>query len=211
MLTIAPRPSRRHPTILHEMVLIPTRPLQNGQTLAQPYPFSLTAESDFCYNLRALNPTLLSAFLCFLAFGQKETLRGQEQQPRLRWRFLDIYSQDIRKIFIVYSRKRERSPHKGADVSGRIDTYMPNNKAAEKRMRQEQRRRSFNRSTKSVVKTAVTKARVSITAPAIATEEAVDAVRAAISELDKAAKKGVIHKNNAARRKSRLMKQLNTK
>lgn len=88
---------------------------------------------------------------------------------------------------------------------------MPNNKAAEKRMRQEQRRRAFNRSTKSVVKTAVTKARQAITAPALNTEDAAEAVRAAISELDKAAKKGVIHKNNAARRKSRLMKQLNAK
>jgi len=38
-----------------------------------------------------------------------------------------------------------------------------------------------------------------------------EAVRAAVSELDRAAKKGVIHKNNAARRKSRLMKQLNAK
>ncbi|HAH00405.1 MAG TPA: 30S ribosomal protein S20, partial [Ktedonobacter sp.] len=33
----------------------------------------------------------------------------------------------------------------------------------------------------------------------------------AVSELDRAAKKGVIHPNNAARRKSRLMKQLNAK
>jgi small subunit ribosomal protein S20 len=36
-----------------------------------------------------------------------------------------------------------------------------------------------------------------------------EAVRAAITRLDKAAVKGVIHKNNAARRKSRLMKKFN--
>jgi small subunit ribosomal protein S20 len=36
-----------------------------------------------------------------------------------------------------------------------------------------------------------------------------EAVKLAISELDRAASKGVIHKRNAARRKSRLMKQLN--
>jgi small subunit ribosomal protein S20 len=95
--------------------------------------------------------------------------------------------------------------------SGRVKNYMPNNKAAEKRMRQEQRRRSFNRSTKSIVKTEVTKARQAIAAPAISPEQAAEAIRAAVSELDKAAKKGVIHKNNAARRKSRLMKQLNAK
>ena len=88
---------------------------------------------------------------------------------------------------------------------------MPNNPAAEKRMRQEQRRRAFNRSTKSVVKTNITKARQAIATPNVSAETAEEAVRNAVSELDKAAKKGVIHKNNAARRKSRLMKQLNAK
>ncbi len=88
---------------------------------------------------------------------------------------------------------------------------MPNNAAAEKRMRQEEKRRTFNRRTKSVVKTNVTKARQAITTPAVPSEDAIEAVRQAVSELDKAAKKGVIHKNNAARRKSRLMKQLNKK
>lgn len=88
---------------------------------------------------------------------------------------------------------------------------MPNNAAAEKRMRQEQRRRAFNRSTKSIVKTNITKARQAIVTPSIDSEAATEAVRNAVSELDKAAKKGVIHKNNASRRKSRLMKQLNQK
>ena len=82
---------------------------------------------------------------------------------------------------------------------------MPNNAAAKKRMRQEQKRRLHNRSIKSLVKTQITKARQAIATDA----EAEEAVRAAVSELDRAAKKGVIHRNNAARRKSRLMKQLN--
>ena len=84
---------------------------------------------------------------------------------------------------------------------------MPNNAAAEKRMRQEQKRRLHNRSIKSQVKTQITKARQAIAADT----DAEVAVRAAVSELDRAAKKGVIHRNNAARRKSRLMKQLNAK
>jgi len=88
---------------------------------------------------------------------------------------------------------------------------MPNNPAAEKRMRQEQKRRAHNRSVKSLVKTQVTKARQAIADPGSDVEEAINTVRAAVSELDRAAKKGVIHKNNAARRKSRLMKQLNAK
>ena len=83
---------------------------------------------------------------------------------------------------------------------------MPNNAAAEKRMRQERKRRLHNRMVKSIVKTEVTKARQAIDTGAGDAEEA---VRAAVSELDRAAKKGVIHRNNAARRKSRLMKQLN--
>jgi small subunit ribosomal protein S20 len=83
---------------------------------------------------------------------------------------------------------------------------MPNNASAEKRMRQERKRRTHNRMVKSIVKTQITKARQAITGGAPDSEEA---VRAAVSELDRAAKKGVIHKNNAARRKSRLMKQLN--
>lgn len=72
-------------------------------------------------------------------------------------------------------------------------------------MRQEEKRRLHNRSIKSLVKTQVTKARVAITSG----QNPEDAVRVAASELDRAAKKGVIHRNNAARRKSRLMKQLN--
>jgi len=82
---------------------------------------------------------------------------------------------------------------------------MPNNAAAEKRMRQEKKRRLRNRMVKSTVKTQITKARQVITSGA----DDQEAVRAAVSELDRAAKKGVIHRNNAARRKSRLMKQLN--
>jgi small subunit ribosomal protein S20 len=88
---------------------------------------------------------------------------------------------------------------------------MPNNAAAEKRMRQEQKRRLHNRSIKSIVKTQITKARQAITTDSVSAEDAQDSVRAAVSELDRAAKKGVIHPNNAARRKSRLMKQLNAK
>jgi small subunit ribosomal protein S20 len=82
---------------------------------------------------------------------------------------------------------------------------MPNNASARKRVRQETKRRLHNRSVKSLVKTQITKARVAISTG----QDTEEAVRAAVSELDRAAKKGVIHRNNAARRKSRLMKRLN--
>ncbi|MBE3558426.1 MAG: 30S ribosomal protein S20 [Ktedonobacteraceae bacterium] len=87
---------------------------------------------------------------------------------------------------------------------------MANTASAKKRMRQEQKRRAHNRSIKSLVKTQINKARQAIAAPTISSEEAIEAVRQAVSELDRAAKKGVIHKNNAARRKSRLMKLFNS-
>jgi small subunit ribosomal protein S20 len=58
-----------------------------------------------------------------------------------------------------------------------------------------------------LVKTSVTKAERLIFSGEL--ESARGAVIAAISSLDKAAEKGVIHPNNAARRKSRLMKKLN--
>ncbi len=86
--------------------------------------------------------------------------------------------------------------------------HMPNTRSAAKRMRQEQKRRLHNRSIKSLVKTQINKARRAI-ATGESIEEAREAVRVAVSALDKAAKKGVLHRNNAARRKSRLMKQLN--
>jgi len=116
-------------------------------------------------------------------------------------------------IFVerIFSYNKEKCPCEGADVSGRITYLMPNNASAEKRMRQEQKRRARNRSVKSEVRTAVTKARQAITGRTVNTDDAQAAVRAAVSELDIAAKKGVIHKNNASRRKSRLMKQLNKK
>ncbi len=81
---------------------------------------------------------------------------------------------------------------------------MPNTESAKKRMRQEQKRRLHNRSIKSAVRTAITKARNAIATGA----DAEAAVRNAVSQLDRAAKKGVLHPNNAARRKSRLMKRL---
>ncbi|HEX9068690.1 MAG TPA: 30S ribosomal protein S20 [Ktedonobacterales bacterium] len=86
---------------------------------------------------------------------------------------------------------------------------MPNIKSAKKRVRIEAGRRLRNHSVKSATRTFVTKARSAIAtdASAATTEEA---VKEAISNLDRAASKGIIHPNNAARRKSRLMARLHT-
>lgn len=84
---------------------------------------------------------------------------------------------------------------------------MANIKSQIKRNRQNEKKRLRNRVFRGRARTMVSKARVQIQQEA---PEAKEAVIAAISALDKAAEKGVIHKNNAARRKSRLMKHLAT-
>jgi small subunit ribosomal protein S20 len=83
---------------------------------------------------------------------------------------------------------------------------LANTDSAKKHMRSDERKRVRNQKVRSKVKTLVKRAEQSIGS----TEEiTVETVRLACSELDKAASKGVIHKNNAARRKSRLMAKLN--
>jgi small subunit ribosomal protein S20 len=86
---------------------------------------------------------------------------------------------------------------------------VPNIKSAIKRVKVAERRRLRNRVVKSAVRTYVRSAERSIVASGPAQELTAEAVAKALKELDSAASKGVIHKNNAARRKSRLMKKYN--
>ena len=83
---------------------------------------------------------------------------------------------------------------------------MANTQSAKKRVRASLRKRDRNRSTRSAVKTLVSRAR----RPALPDTASLtsEEVRRAISALDKAAEKGVLHANNASRRKSRLMSAL---
>ena len=80
-------------------------------------------------------------------------------------------------------------------------------KSAQKQARAAVGRRLRNKSVQSQAKTDVTKAEKLIFSGEL--EAAQKAVVAAISSLDKAAEKGIVHPNNAARRKSRLMQKLN--
>jgi len=84
---------------------------------------------------------------------------------------------------------------------------LANIKSAIKRNRQNEKRRLRNRVYVGRARTFVKKARAQIESGNL--EEARKATITAISALDKAAEKGILHKNNAARRKSRLMKRLN--
>lgn len=83
---------------------------------------------------------------------------------------------------------------------------MPNIKSAEKRVKVTERQRSANMSDRSKLKSFIKKALSSITAGK--TEAKTDLIKA-IKSIDEAANKGIIHKNQAARRKSRLTKKLN--
>ncbi len=84
---------------------------------------------------------------------------------------------------------------------------MANTKSAQKQIRVSQKKRARNKPVRSQAKTLVGKAEELIFSGDI--EPAQGAVTAAISSLDKAARKGVLHPNSAARRKSRLAKKLN--
>ena len=85
---------------------------------------------------------------------------------------------------------------------------MPKTKTAEKSARSAARKAQRNKAVKSGVKSKVTRAEKLVADKK--GEEATVAVTEAISSLDKAAKRKVIHANTAARKKSRLMKKLNT-
>lgn len=86
---------------------------------------------------------------------------------------------------------------------------MPNIKSAIKRVRVSERRRLRNRAVRSSVRTYVKAAEKQVASPASAAPETAAAIARALQELDAAASKGVLHRNNAARRKSRLMAKLN--
>jgi len=83
---------------------------------------------------------------------------------------------------------------------------LANIKSAIKRNRQNEQRRLRNRVYRGRARTFVRKARLVIEDGKV--EEARTATLQAIKALDKAADKGILHKNNAARRKGRLMRHL---
>ncbi|MNM98103.1 30S ribosomal protein S20 [compost metagenome] len=84
---------------------------------------------------------------------------------------------------------------------------MPNIKSAIKRVKTNDKRRVLNASQKSALRTAVKTADTALANNEV--EAAKAAFVAATKKLDKAVTKGLIHKNAAARKKSRLAKKLN--
>jgi len=84
---------------------------------------------------------------------------------------------------------------------------LANIKSAKKRILVTQKRAAANKAIRSKVKTAIKKVEAAITAgdKALATE----ALKSAVSEIDKATKKGVYHKNTSSRKVSRLTSKVN--
>ena len=80
---------------------------------------------------------------------------------------------------------------------------MANIKSQKKRIKTNEKRQERNKAVRSELKTRVKNAN-----RAAGTDEAAEALRLAIKRIDTAAAKGVIHKNAAARRKSRLVKKV---
>ena len=83
---------------------------------------------------------------------------------------------------------------------------MPNIKSAKKRVKVIATKTARNKAINSALKTDIKKANAAIDSN---TENKAEAVRVAIKAIDKAAAKGVLHKNTAARKKSSLAKKLN--
>ncbi|HEY5251828.1 MAG TPA: 30S ribosomal protein S20 [Acidimicrobiales bacterium] len=81
---------------------------------------------------------------------------------------------------------------------------MANIKSQIKRNRQNERRRLKNKSVRSEMRT---RTKTAVTAVETGADESAEAVRVAVRRIDRAAAKGVIHKNQAANRKSRLMRR----
>ena len=84
---------------------------------------------------------------------------------------------------------------------------MAHSLSAKKRVRQNIKARARNRARKDLIKETVKGFTAAVTAGTL--DKAAEALRAATSRLDKVAAKGTIHKNTAARKRSRLAKRLN--
>ena len=84
---------------------------------------------------------------------------------------------------------------------------MPNHKSAEKRVRQNEKRRDINRSNRSALRTSIKKLRAALSGSD--KTGLAELLPETVSKIDKAVQKGVLHRNAAARYKSRLTARVN--
>ncbi len=84
---------------------------------------------------------------------------------------------------------------------------MPNHKSAEKRVRQTAKRTAVNKSNRSSLRTQIKKLRTALAAQD--KDQSLELLKPTIALIDKSVNKGVLHKNTAARHKSRLTSHVN--
>ncbi len=97
----------------------------------------------------------------------------------------------------------DRGPRDELPGTERASTNVANIKSQIKRNRQNEAARQRNKAVRSELRTRIKRAEEATG------EEAAELIRAAIKRIDEAAAKGILHRNNAARRTSRLAKKLN--
>ena len=83
---------------------------------------------------------------------------------------------------------------------------MPNIKSAKKRVKVNEAKAMQNKASRSELKTVIKKAELALANNA---QNSADAVKLATKKIDQAVNKGILHKNNAARKKSNLVSKLN--
>ena len=86
---------------------------------------------------------------------------------------------------------------------------MPNHKSAEKRMRQNERRRDINRSNRTRMRTQIKKLRAALEDSDSDKGALAETLAQTVSVIDKSVQKGVLHRNAAARQKARLTARVN--
>ena len=84
---------------------------------------------------------------------------------------------------------------------------MPNHKSAEKRVRQNEKRNAINRNNRGALRTQIKKLRAALTVGD--KNQSQELLMPTVSVIDKAVNKGILHKNTAARYKSRLTSHVN--
>jgi small subunit ribosomal protein S20 len=114
-------------------------------------------------------------------------------------------SHDFRSILAFRSEIRYTQPFKGGDFV----PHIPFIKSSKKDVHRSRKNHLRNIAAKSAMKTFIKKARLAIEAPEADATAAAEALRLACKAIDKTAERKIIHKNQASRRKSRLMKRAN--
>jgi small subunit ribosomal protein S20 len=137
----------------------------------------------------------------FTGFGLREKVGDGKKEPSVvapaKLRNRECHAPKDRQQFepIRYTGRVNRPKSKGSSL-------LANTKSAIKHVKTSERKRLRNRAVKTTARTFVRRAREAIND---GSEDTAAALTGAIQALDKAAQKGVIHRNNAARRKSRLV------